>query len=173
MTDIEAIAQGLLRAPVFPIPAPAKPGVFAIFISDPYQLRDVEVDQSGLLYIGKSKFELRGRIQKLLRQSGSTLRRSLGAVLRETLDLHPEPDVMSKYQWQYHFADETRLDEWIHSHLRYSFYVIERDFNKIQKALIQQLRPPFNLSKWKNPQLEKVRGLRRLCGRDAHQTLNF
>jgi hypothetical protein len=168
---LEAIAEALVttRAPLAEVPA--EPGVFAVFITSPHRLPAIEVDTSGLLFIGMSKSNLRSRIRSTHRQSAvSTLRRSLGALLKQPIGLRaipPEPPALAVNRHHYQFSEEAQLDEWMDNCLTYGFCLIARQVRTMEKALIKRLQPPLNLISWNNPQAEKVKALRDICRREA------
>jgi hypothetical protein len=170
--DCEALAETLLRTRCQPADAPAVSGVYAAFMRNPHSLPDIEVGPSGLLFVGLSKSDLRSRIRFTHRQGGfSTLRRSIGAILKEQLGLRAIPlasATSSDYRHHhYQFVDEARLDLWMNSYLTYGYSTIERHVRNTEKTLIKHLRPPLNLIGWENPQAEKVKALREICRQEA------
>ena len=62
---------------------PDKPGVYAFHLSNPDALKQIRVEPSRLLYIGMAGSSLKNRNHLEHKNSASsTLRRSLGALLR-------------------------------------------------------------------------------------------
>jgi hypothetical protein len=167
----EAAAEALLRGRSRPAQAPPAPGIYAVLIGDPCRLPGIKVEASGILFIGMSKSSLRARVRFTHHQiAASTLRRSLGAILKEQLGLRaiqPEPTALPVNRHHYQFAEETRLGEWMNACLTYGFITIERDIRTVERSLILHLRPPLNLLGWKNPQAEKVESLRNICRAEA------
>jgi hypothetical protein len=150
-----------------------EPGIFAILIDQPSELNEIEVDSSGLLFVGLAEVNLRRRIRFTLQQSAaSTLRRSLGSVLKQRLGLRAvssEPDGLPMRPQRFQFADETLFDEWISAHLTYSFVRVDQRSRKLEKFVIKRLQPPLNLRGWQNPQKNKVMKLRKICWEEAEQ----
>ena len=173
MTDVEAIVRTLLLVRAPPAAVPPEPGVYAVFVVNPQHLPGIQVDSSGLLFIGMTKSDLRRRIRFTHRQSGySTLRRSLGAILKDQLGLRPsppEPIALTANRHHYQFADESPLDDWMYSHLIYGFCTIEHHVRSIEMSLIKRLRPPLNFFGWENPQTAKIKALRDICRKEAQQ----
>jgi hypothetical protein len=54
-------------------------------------------------------------------------------------------------------------------HLEYSFVVLKDCIGDAERALIECLRPPLNLDKWKNPQRAAIKQLRRTCADEARR----
>ena len=173
MTGLQTIAENLLRVRAQPMEVPGEPGVYAVIIVDPDRLPGIEVDMSGLLFIGMAKSNLRRQIRFMHRQSGfSTLRRSLGAILKDQLGLRAIPlesGASDTYLNHYQFADETPLDVWMRSHLAYGYNIITRHIRTIDRSLIRYLRPPLNLAGWPNTQAEKLKTLRDICKNEAYK----
>jgi hypothetical protein len=62
---------------------------------------------------------------------------------------------------------EERLTTWMIEHLEYSSVVLVDDIGDVERALINCLRPPLNLDKWKNPQRAAIMRLRKVCADEA------
>jgi hypothetical protein len=159
MTDIPTIRAQLLGTQyrAEEIPAVDGTGIYAFYLSSPGELPGVSIEPSGLIYLGKTDSNLEVRNHFNHKDSGrSTLRRSLGALLKTSLALRaiprgsgPSPTNMKYYRFR--VADELRLTEWMKAHLTYSFAVVSHDIRAIEQALIDELRPPLNLTDWPNP----------------------
>jgi hypothetical protein len=69
----------------------------------------------------------------------------------------------------YRFAGdgENSLTDWMVKHLEYSFVVLEDGIEDVERALIECLRPPLNLDKWKNRQRAAIKRLRKACADEA------
>jgi hypothetical protein len=148
-------------------------GVYALYLSQPHVFGGIEVDTSGLLYIGMTEDSLEARNHFGHRDSSfSSPRRSLGAILKGELGLTAIPRGLGKSAKDmtcYRFAGdgEKKLTSWMVKHLEYSFVVIERGIQDVERTLIECLRPPLNLDKWKNGQRAAVKRLRKVCADEA------
>ena len=149
-------------------------GVYAFFLAEPGALAGLSIEPSGLIYLGKSS-NLEARNHFAHRDSGfSTLRRSLGALLKEELRLQaiPRGPWRSRNDLRYHRfrdKDEQRLTDWMIAHLTYGFAVVADDLKAVEQALITELRPPLNLIGWPNPQEPYLRTLRNVSRDEARR----
>src|SRR5208337_2093567 len=95
------------------------PGVYAFFLTDPALFSGIDVDPSGLLYVGKTESSLDVRNHFAHKHSGfSTLRRSVGAILKqeELLKVIPRASGSSPTNIRnYRFSPESeeRLTAWM------------------------------------------------------------
>jgi hypothetical protein len=104
--------------------------------------------------------------------SFSTLRRSLGAILKEQLSLRAVPRgfIRSNEELsEYHFAapGEENLSRWMERNLEYSYQELDDDIQGTLDALIGHYHPPLNLAKWNNPLKTKLMRLRKACKDEA------
>jgi hypothetical protein len=175
---IEPIKQRLLghRYRAADIPAVDAPGVYALFLIEPNALPSVTPGPGGVLYVGMTESSLEVRNHFAHEHSGfSTLRRSLGALLKQQLRLTaiPRSAGPSKSNIRsFRFPDdgELRLTRWIEDHLSYGFAAVDDDVRAVERALISALKPPLNLTAlfdWRNPDLATIRRLRRECRDEA------
>ena len=154
-------------APMTLMPELKGKGVYLFCLRECHALPDIEVGAHGVVYVGMTEKSLLVRNHFLHAHSGgSTLRRSLGALLRETLKLEPirrdaKPENASKFR----FADdgEARLTEWMKANLLAAQTEISGDVRSKETALIQEWEPPLNLTKWINPQKALVSAKRKAC----------
>jgi hypothetical protein len=156
------------------IPATSDIGVYALYLSDPLALGTIEVDPSGLLYIGMTEDSLEVRDHFGHKDSAfSSPRRSLGAILKKELELTAIPRGLgrsAKDMTCYRFAGggEKELSKWMVKHLECGFAVLEdSSVGDVERELIECLRPPLNLDKWDNPQKKTIKRLRRACADEA------
>ena len=158
-------------------------GVYEIFAKDGCSLPGIELPPNRLLYIGKSEdFSTREHFIAG-RTSKSTLRRSIGAVLKEKLDLKAIP----RNQWRnrkdsecYCFEGngEDRLNEWMLSNLAVTLHEfvgadgeddrVKLELKEFEKGMLRKLhtKPPLNLVKG-NMHKPMVDELRKACRVDA------
>ena len=151
--------------------APDTPGIYALLLDDPDQLSDIDLPESGLLYVGMSG-KLSGRDHFHVRHSGfSSPRRTLGALLKARLDLRAEPrDWSGRNFASYRFSGhgEAVLAEWMAEHLRLAVHS-EQDANATERDAIRALQPPLNLKGWANPQKSRIMECRRACADEARR----
>jgi hypothetical protein len=174
--DYEPIKDTLLgqRFHSTDIPRMDAPGVYALFIADPAALPMLAVPPSRLLYVGMTESSLEVRDHFKHRHSGfSTLRRSLGALLKDQLHLQaipraPGPSETNTRNYRFPEAGEQRLTAWMEGNLRCSLACVSGDLRSIEQRLIAELEPPLNLTDWSNPQREHLKQLRAICRREAH-----
>ena len=149
------------------------PGVDAIFARDvDCLLPIVDLAPDRLLYIGKSK-DLREREHFNVKDSGSsTLRRSLGALLKAQLELSaiPRGKGMSSSDFTcYRFTPdgERRLGAWMLKNIDCAVYPYDGDTKQLRKELIGTYCPPLNLQHWQNPIGTEIKRLRSVCKSEA------
>jgi hypothetical protein len=135
---------------------------------------------AGYAGVAQGSGGLRGRFSEEWspKNSGrSSPRRTLGALLRTELDLHPRPRpgaATSRNADYYVFGDEgeARLSDWIASHGRFSYLPMgEENPGVVETRLIAYLQPPLNIDKWANPVAEDLRSLRKECRETSHKWL--
>ena len=176
MKDVPTIRAQLLETQyrAEDIPAVHGAGIYAFYLSSPSELASVSIEPSGLIYLGMTDSSLEVRNHFNHEHSGfSTLRRSLGALLKTSLALRaiprgsgPSPTNVTNYRFR--AADELRLTEWMKAHLTYGFAVVSNDIcGAVERALIAELRPPLNLTCWPNPQRRSLRALRDVRRKEA------
>ncbi len=155
-------------------------GVYAFFLSDPTALAPLTAPPDGLLYVGMTSPERSGSARdhiECAHSGGSTLRRSLGALLKDKLrpplQAMPRAPREDPKNWQnYRFQDdgEAALRQWMKAHLQMNFVALDgtrEDIRTCEKALIGELEPPLNLTDWPNPQASRIERLRGLCAQEA------
>jgi len=155
-------------------------GVYAFFLDDPSALSPIQVPskplfRQGLIYIGMTRpnHDFKRDHIDCCDSGGSTLRRSLGAILRDKLDrpLTPLPRNYGRSQKDfsnYIFDEDAEkvLTAWMKQHLTMSFVNIDADKRTVrtqETTLIKELEPPLNLTDWDNPQARIIKALRSQC----------
>jgi hypothetical protein len=129
----------------------------------------LKIERSGLVYIGMTKSRLDERNPLFHKRSSShSLRRSLGALLKQELSLRAVPrddgDITN-----YRFAEsgEERLTQWMQSNFEYSYVAIDGETRTIELELIRQLCPPLNITNPENRNALLIKRARRLCQKEA------
>jgi hypothetical protein len=157
---------------------PSEPGVYAVYLSERASLPPF-ANPGGLLYVGKSESSLRARDRRTHFASGrsgqSTLRRTLGAILKDELGLKciPRKDERPKDQdfRCYRFQDdgEERLTVRMRRNLEVG-YVLAAPYGipvKLLEDMIKEaLKPPLNLDsayRRANPLAASLMTLRKAC----------
>ncbi|MDE0308555.1 MAG: hypothetical protein OXI60_01815 [Acidiferrobacterales bacterium] len=174
MDSIISISDQLskIRDSVENIPEHLGSGIYAIFAKNLDCLAEFTIPSSGVIYIGISnRLELRNHFKA--KYSGfSTIRRSIGAILKNELNLSAEP--RSKGNSETNYRDfrftgngEKCLSLWMQSNLEYSIVDLEGDLIEIETCLISQNEPPLNLTKYENYQKKRIRHLRNQCKEEA------
>ena len=163
-----------------------KPGIYAIGYSAelfPPLLAKDKIKKEKIIYIGKTESSQEKRDEKTHFYSGgtksSTLRRSIGAILREELKLIPIPRSCSenteKRFTNYCFDErgEKLLTKWMSDNLSLSFCELNGpvdEMETIEIDIIQQLKPILNLRNNKdNPWRKELKKLRKNCSVLAKQ----
>jgi hypothetical protein len=152
--------------------------VYAIFIDDPAELPTLTIPlepnhSDGLIYIGMTH-SVRDHFD--CRSSGfSTLRRSLGALLKKKLALratyrgrgNSEADFTN---YRFEEDSEAVLTRWMKAHLCISFVALSegRELTEDQEEqLIEKLNPPLNLTHSTSPDVKAIKALRAVCAKEA------
>ena len=155
------------------LPQADGPGVYAYFLVDRSALPPIQVEPSGILYVGMTESSLDTRCHFTHSHSGfSTFRRSLGAILKQALALKAMPRSLGSSptntrNFRFNEDGEARLTEWMRWNLRYGHVPLAGNVEQTEAALIQALSPPLNLKGWKNPQKPVVQRFRRACVAEA------
>lgn len=179
MTALEQIIDSLkIHISIALLELPPSTGFYAFYtISDDcFDGTDLRHIKKGeCVYIGIAKDEnLHKRISEAhLKNTGkSTLRRSLGGVLRKKLDLKPTMRGITATKSNisnYTFSEdcEKRLTSYIYKHFEIAFYpYTENNLEDIEKKLIEIFKfPAFNIEYAgnKNPYKKIIKGLRNDC----------
>lgn len=150
-------------------------GVYAWFLNDAATLPGLPVSPNGVIYIGRSSDLADREIRQHLADGGtpsSTLRRSLGALLKEALGLSAIPRCknprVDRDFVQFSFTDdgERSLTAWMHDNLKVGA-VVRDDPSDYEPLLIDKMKPVLNLVGWKNPYAAAIKAHRRLCSEEA------
>ena len=155
----------------------SNPGIYAIgFIGEvfPFPTGENVVNNGDIIYIGKTEKSQKSRDAQTHFKSGktgsSTLRRSLGAILREDLGLQPIPRSKTESRMRdYKFIEESekQLTQWMMKNLSISFFEICEGKRLIRNAeiyIIQELEPILNLThNSSNPYMSMLKELREKC----------
>src|SRR6185503_8267082 len=100
----------------------------------------------------------------------STVRRSLGAILKKQLKLTARPRGTGRSKsdftnYTFDWAGEERLTDWMLDNLRVRTWST-RSYEALEAVLKPRLRPPLNLEAW-NPHNAAIRAMRKVCADEA------
>jgi hypothetical protein len=160
------------------IDLPDREGIYAFFVKDCHDLGKFGIPGQ-LIYVGISKDSLLVRDVNTHLASGqtgwSTFRRSLGAVLKQRLNLIAQkrdknPRKLRADKYKFDDAGEQRLTAWMIKNLKIGFWLAENHMTKEElrieeEKVIIKLKPTLDLDKrtrhlnplWK--ELDKLRGI--------------
>jgi GIY-YIG catalytic domain len=154
---------------------PERPGIYAIFLRDQEQIGWFAAKSGSAVYVGISG-NLKQREFDVHFSSGSsgfsTLRRSLGAILKNELNLtcRPRssgPSETNVTNYKFDEAGEQRLTLWMAENLDIGICPVDQNIKDLEKAVIAETKPVLNLTGWKNPDRASIKELRAACKREA------
>lgn len=162
------------------------PDIYAFFSRATDNTESFPFESEELIYIGKTESSQQKRDANTHFKSGktgsSTVRRSIGAILIQELNLKPVPRNQSDFKkgrtsaYKFDDASEERLTEWIRKHISMTFFEfqgIKEELNSLETAIISKLVPPLNISKNPgNPFKTDLQKLRKNCAAIAHSGNN-
>ena len=149
--------------------------VYGVYLAAGHDLPGIAVSGSGLLFIGKTETGTspQDHFDPAGRDSGtSTERRTLGALLREDLDLTAQPGSFgikggNASSFCFSRSGEARLSDWIRASLLVSRLPFSGDVASAESLLVRHLEPPLNITNWHNPQRDYIMNMRRICAEEA------
>ena len=161
-------------APIDEVRAPKAPGVYAWFLGELVAVPALPDEGGEAVYVGIPSNLARRGDDDDFRAGGSgfsTLRRSLGALLKDELRLRALPRSSGRSEQNYRCyrfddAGERRLTDWMRRYLRIG--VAEHPNPKqVESSLIAIAHPPLNLTGWPNPHAPALRAGRKRCADEA------
>ncbi|MBE0418375.1 MAG: hypothetical protein IBX63_11480 [Coriobacteriia bacterium] len=152
----------------------ASGGVYAWFVREPLRLADFELNSEDPVYVGRSSNLAAREYANHLSSTStgwSTLRRSLGALLKDELHLTAVPRGNGKTSsnftnYRFEAQGEQRLTGWMLEHLEVGVCPVD-DPERVEAELLAQLSPVLNLKGSRNPLASKIRALRKTCADEA------
>ncbi|MCW5876675.1 MAG: hypothetical protein KIS85_07300 [Anaerolineales bacterium] len=156
---------------------PRERGLYAFGLAGQLEIKSSilhHLSEGSFLYLGKSESSLHKRIKgthlNTKRTGSSTLRRTLGAILREELNLTPIPRSSTEQTERrfrnYKFAPdgEKRLTDWMHENLLVTYWVAPPTVTlmHIEEQVIELSKPGLNLETY-NPHWAEIKNLRKMC----------
>lgn len=163
------------RASISKLNVPDVAGVYAIYLKSNVTLQVGNCTFKDLIYVGKTDVLSLRENSTHFKSKGtgfSTLRRSIGALLKKSLQLTAIPRGPGKSKsnfTNYRFDDngEDRLTEWMSSNLELGICPIDVDLDSTESSLIDMLTPVLCLMGWKNPNSKNIRADRKICADEA------
>lgn len=163
------------RARIDDIAFPRAAGVYALFLARGGSVGGVPAGREGLLYVGTTRsLAQRDALQHF--EAGktgfSTLRRTLGALLKDELSLHAVPrgpgrSPANTNNFRFDGPGEERLSAWMRRCLRLGFATVNDGVASVERGLVRELTPPLNLMGWANPHRRRIKELRAACRAEA------
>lgn len=163
------------------------PGIYAIFfIGDNFPLLGSSVSKHQIIYIGKTESSQEERDAKTHFISGktgsSTVRKSIGSLLREQENLNPIPRNSIDYQkgryshFKFDDNSEEKITNWMENNLALSFFEYpktKQEIEDLETEIIDELVPILNISKNpKNLFKNTLQQLRKECATNASNNIN-
>ena len=163
---------------------PTKPGVYAFFLSENANLFEFGKGNQ-LVYIGIAKESLHDRDLskhfKTGKSGSSTLRRSIGAILKSYLKLIaiPRGSENDKKRFEnYKFDKEQILTDWMIENVEIGYWIPDKtllysELREIEKQLTIAFKPTLDLdirTRRFNPLASKLKMLRNVCKKEACRT---
>ena len=154
---------------------PKKSGIYALFLKKGSDLKGYTVPDDNLIYIGSTD-NLAERAQENHFNSDSTgfstLRRTIGAIMKEVFSLKsiPRSHGISETNYKnYKFiaTGERLLTDWMRNNLEIGYYSVFEDYEKIEKEMLKSLRPILNLKGCDNHYKKQIMALRKICSEEA------
>ncbi len=164
-----------------------EPGIYALFFTGKdFPLADYNPQKDEIIYIGKTESSQANRDEKTHFTSGktgsSTIRRSLGALLKDELSLVPIPrndkdfDAGRKSFFKFDEPSEDKLTKWMKDNLALSFYAYEQppsEIDVLETGLIAEAKPLLNIDSKNpdNPYARIIKAARKACADEANQIM--
>jgi hypothetical protein len=186
MTDINKIIIHLIRSskPFNQITDFSdQPGIYAFFFyGKKFPIEGHTPRQGEIIYIGKTESSQQKRDADTHFATGktgsSTVRKSFGSLLIDTLKLKPEPrsqsdiDAGRTFHFKFDHSSEERLTSWMKENLGLSFYEYKgnvKDIELLETRLIQEVVPVINIDKnHNNPYLHTLKKARKEAASRAY-----
>jgi hypothetical protein len=160
------------RASITELIAPSVSGVYAIFLKSDSEFPLADVSSDGLLYIGSSGNLAARKSDAHLNSANtgfSTLRRTLGAILKIQLKLEAMPRGRGKSKkdvtnYRFDPEGEKTLTGWLVRNLEIGVCTVDGDYEALEKSLIRKLKPVLSY-----PYPSSVEASKELCREEARR----
>ena len=160
---------------------PKSSGIYAFSLSDKSNLGEFGIGGQ-IIYIGIAKHSLHDRDFnhhfKTGKTGSSTLRRSVGAILKSKLNFTaiPRGGVNDSKRFEnYKFSEEQELTDWMISNLEIGYWTPQKtlsyqDLRDTEKQVTIALKPTLDLdnrTRRFNPLADKLQAVREICKKEA------
>lgn len=145
---------------------PKGPGIYFFIANKDIKFSKIEIHRGDKIYIGKSKSLSNRKVNQHFSYKGSgssTLRRTIGAILKENTQLSIQCFLRSKgkskqdvYCYIFNEKGEEEITKWMKENLRSSFCETE-DIEKAERIAISHFKPILNISQIGNPVIKNLR----------------
>jgi hypothetical protein len=171
---LEAVVR--TRSAIGKLAVPSESGVYAIYLRSKGLLARFAEGANGVVYIGRSTNLADREFEQHFSSENtgfSTLRRSLGAILKRSLALQaipraPGPSESNCRNYRFLADGEAKLTKWMCDHLEVGVFAWSKS-EELEKFLTKELRPLLNLKGWPNPHRDEIKQLRKVCADEARQ----
>lgn len=154
-------------------------GLYAVY-GDEKAVAQLEIGRPDRpLYVGKAERSLVSRDLRTHFATGktgsSTLRRSVGSLLRERLALLAVPRNLDRPDGSANFSFETsgdqRLTEWMHAHLLLAVWARPEGvlLDEVETFVLREVLPPLNLAKMGRDGDQRVKAARAVMATEARE----
>jgi GIY-YIG catalytic domain len=178
MTDANSLLQNLsaTKKPIGQLSAPPEPGIYALFAGDGSAIPGISGDPDRPIYIGSSTNLAQREFETHFRSTStgfSTIRRTLGALLEERLDLVARPRGQGKtrqdfYCYRFELDGEDRLTDWMTANIHVAVQPTG-EYVAAERELTGRAQPPLNLSGWANPDAVEIKRRSKACADEARR----
>lgn len=157
---------------------PNRSGIYAIYLKEGSDIKGYSISVDGFIYIGSTvNLKDRGYENHFNSDSTgfSTLRRTIGAIMKEELGIKAIPrrsgaSETNFINYKFFGNGDNLLTNWMINNLEIGFCPIFEDYEKIEKLLIVLLQPILNLKGWDNPYKRRIMELRNKCAIEARKS---
>jgi hypothetical protein len=163
------------KVPIDRLPAPPDAGVYAMFL-DGADIPGLSARSDSPIYVGSSANLAQREFEThfVSRSTGfSTLRRTLGALLKEELGLVSRPRGRGKTKqdflcYRFEAEGEDRLTDWMKAHIHIAVHPMADEVSA-ELGLIFLAHPPLNLTGCANPDATEIKRRRKICEDEARR----
>lgn len=184
--DIVAVLTSIKnnKTTINSINLPNEPGIYGIFLKVGSIIGELNTN-TDLIYIGKAEKSLNSRDYKTHFSNGksgsSTVRRSLGALLKKELNLTAIPRSQKRtkqdmYNFKFKYDDEIKLTNWMNENLLIGYFIYYHHINNgqtlrdFEEELLSIANVPLDLdprTRDKNRFANVLMRLRKICKEEA------
>jgi hypothetical protein len=165
------------RGPVGSHQLPDRSGVYALFLREDLLTCGLVPSGDCCIYIGISV----NLAQRLFKNhfatdntGSSTVRRSLGALLKKRMQLKAMArsggiSETNFRNFRFDLEGEKRLTKWMRKNLEIGFCVVEDSIGEMERGLLSELNPVLNLKGCRSPLRQIIIELRKACVAEARR----